>query len=107
MCGSTKRRTPISVESDNLIRMSEVTATEAARKFADLLDAGRDALHRDESCGGHFREESQTEEGEALRNDDEFCFVGAWEFQGLENEPVLHKEDLKFEEVKLSQRSYK
>ncbi|MCK5676588.1 MAG: fumarate reductase/succinate dehydrogenase flavoprotein subunit, partial [Verrucomicrobia bacterium] len=67
----------------------------------------KDALDRAESCGGHFREESQTDEGEALRNDDEFAYVAAWEFQGLENEPLLHKEELVFEEVKLSQRSYK
>ena len=67
----------------------------------------KDALNRAESCGGHFREESQTEEGEAQRDDENFCYVGAWEFKGLENEPVLHKETLDFEEVKLTQRSYK
>jgi len=66
-----------------------------------------DALHRSESCGGHFREESQTEEGEALRKDDEFSFVSAWEFTGNDKTPNLHKEPLAFEYVKLSQRSYK
>jgi len=86
-------------------------ALEKANRVADFMEFAelmvKDALNRAESCGGHFREESQTEEGEALRNDDEFCYVAAWEFQGLENEPILHKEELVFEEVKLSQRSYK
>ena len=86
-------------------------ALEKANRVADFMEFAelmvKDALMRAESCGGHFREESQTDEGEALRNDDEFCFVGAWEFQGLEKEPVLHKEELKFEEVQLTQRSYK
>jgi succinate dehydrogenase / fumarate reductase flavoprotein subunit len=86
-------------------------ALEKANRVADFMEFAelmvKDALNRAESCGGHFREESQTEEGEALRNDDEYCYVAAWEFQGLENEPVLHKEELVFEEVKLSQRSYK
>jgi succinate dehydrogenase / fumarate reductase flavoprotein subunit len=67
----------------------------------------RDALHREESCGGHFREESQTEEGEALRDDENFSYVGAWEWTGKGNDPVLHREPLAFENVKLSQRSYK
>lgn len=74
-------------------------------EFAELLV--QDALHRKESCGGHFREESQTPEGEALRDDAHFRYVAAWEFQGLEKEPVLHKEELKFEEIELVQRSYK
>ncbi len=74
-------------------------------EFAQLLV--QDALHRKESCGGHFREESQTPEGEALRDDAHFCYVAAWEFQGLEKEPVLHKEELKFEEIQLAQRNYK
>ncbi len=84
---------------------------ERAGRVADFLEFGelmvRDALHRAESCGGHFREESQTDEGEALRNDDEFCYVGAWEFNGVDKEPALHKESLNFEEVHLTQRSYK
>ncbi len=84
---------------------------ERAGRVADFLEFGQlmceDALHRKESCGGHFREESQTEEGEALRNDDEFCYVGAWEFKGLDKASELHKEPLTFETVKLSQRSYK
>jgi len=86
-------------------------ALEKANRVADFMEFAelmvKDALARAESCGGHFREESQTDEGEALRNDDEFAYVAAWEFQGLEKEPELHKEELVYEEVKLSQRSYK
>jgi succinate dehydrogenase / fumarate reductase flavoprotein subunit len=74
-------------------------------EFAELLCY--DALHREESCGGHFREEHQTDEGEARRNDEKFSYVGAWEFTGVGKTPVLHKEDLVFEYVKLTQRSYK
>ena len=74
-------------------------------EFAELLV--RDALNRSESCGGHFREESQTEDGEALRNDDEFSYVAAWEYQGEKGTSKLHKESLEFENVKLAQRSYK
>ena len=66
-----------------------------------------DALHRTESCGGHFREESQTPDGEALRKDDEFMYVGAWEFNGVGKPPTLHTEPLEFHEVHPSQRSYK
>jgi succinate dehydrogenase / fumarate reductase, flavoprotein subunit len=84
---------------------------EKANRVADFIELGElmvdDALARAESCGGHFREESQTPEGEALRKDDEFAFVSAWEFRG-ENQPEeLHKEELRFENVKLTQRSYK
>ncbi|HSJ26700.1 MAG TPA: fumarate reductase/succinate dehydrogenase flavoprotein subunit [Acidimicrobiia bacterium] len=67
----------------------------------------RDALHREESCGGHFREEHQTPEGEALRRDDEFSFVSAWEWTGAPGEPALHKEPLEFENVTPTTRSYK
>jgi len=74
-------------------------------EFAELLTL--DALHRRESCGGHFREESQTPEGEALRDDANFMYVAAWEFTGVGKEPVLHKEPLEFEEVHPTQRSYK
>src|SRR5438270_12657038 len=74
-------------------------------EFAELLCT--DALHRRESCGGHFREEYQTEEGEALRDDEHFAYVAAWEFTGVGNEPVLHKEPLVFEEVHLATRSCK
>jgi succinate dehydrogenase / fumarate reductase, flavoprotein subunit len=84
---------------------------EKAGRVADFIELGalmvEDALQRKESCGGHFREESQTEEGEALRNDDEFSYVAAWEFAGETAEPVLHKEELKYEEIKVAQRSYK
>jgi succinate dehydrogenase / fumarate reductase flavoprotein subunit len=74
-------------------------------EFAELL--ALDALHRRESCGGHFREESQTPEGEALRDDANYAYVAAWEFKGVGKEPELHKEPLSFEEVHLTQRSYK
>jgi succinate dehydrogenase / fumarate reductase flavoprotein subunit len=74
-------------------------------EFSELL--ANDALYRDESCGGHFREEHQTEEGECLRNDNDFCHVAAWEFKGVGAAPVLHKEPLTFEEVPLATRSYK
>ena len=67
----------------------------------------RDAINRKESCGAHFREEYQTEEGEAKRNDEDFMYVSAWEYQGEGKEPTLHKEELKFEAVKPTQRSYK
>ena len=84
---------------------------EKAGRVADFIELGelfaRDALHRNESCGGHFREEYQTEEGEALRDDKNFAYVAAWEFKGVDAEPQLHKEDLKFEEVELKTRSYK
>jgi succinate dehydrogenase / fumarate reductase, flavoprotein subunit len=84
---------------------------EKAARVADFFELGelmvRDALHREESCGGHFREESQTDEGEALRDDEHFAYVGAWEWTGKGNEPALHREPLDFEYVKLTQRSYK
>ncbi len=86
-------------------------ALEKANRVADFMEFAelmvKDALERTESCGGHFREESQTDEGEALRNDDEYAHVATWEFQGLDKEPALHKEPLVYEEVKLTQRSYK
>jgi succinate dehydrogenase / fumarate reductase flavoprotein subunit len=74
-------------------------------EFAELLTL--DALHRRESCGGHFREESQTPDGEALRDDEHYSYVAAWEFKGVGKEPELHKEPLHFEEVHPTQRSYK
>jgi succinate dehydrogenase / fumarate reductase flavoprotein subunit len=84
---------------------------EKATRVADFFELGelmvRDALQREESCGGHFREESQTDEGEALRDDDKFAYVGAWEWTGKGSDPVLHQEPLEFEYVKLTQRSYK
>lgn len=84
---------------------------EKATRVADFLELGElmciDALHREESCGGHFRAEHQTEEGEALRHDDKFAYVAAWEWKGEGQPPVLHKEDLKYEFVEMKQRSYK
>ncbi len=84
---------------------------EFAGRLADFLELGelmaRDALQRDESCGGHFREEHRTPEGEAKRNDDEFCYVSAWEYAGPDRAHLLHKEQLEFEFVELKQRSYK
>jgi len=84
---------------------------ERAGRVADFLELGEllalDALHREESCGGHFREEYQTEEGEALRNDKKFAYVAAWEYAGAGKKPILNKEPLEFEYVKPSQRSYK
>jgi succinate dehydrogenase / fumarate reductase, flavoprotein subunit len=86
-------------------------ALEKAGRVADYMELAelmcRDALHREESCGGHFREEYQTEEGEALRRDSEFSYVAAWSYSGLEADPVLTKEPLEFERVKLATRSYK
>ncbi len=93
-------------ENDNLN-----TALEVAGRVADFLEFGelmvQDALDREESCGGHFREEFQTADGEALRNDDKFAHVAAWEYQGPGKKPVRHTEALEFEYVKLATRSYK
>lgn len=84
---------------------------EKALRVADFLELGelmaRDALNREESCGGHFREEYQTEEGEAKRQDDKFMYVAAWEYKGEGQEPVLNKEPLQYEEIKVAQRNYK
>ena len=84
---------------------------EKAGRVADFLELGElmaeDALNRRESCGGHFREESQTEENEAKRDDENFAYVAAWEFKGDGKKAELHKEELEFENVKLTQRSYK
>ena len=84
---------------------------EKAGRVADFLELGelfaRDALERQESCGGHFREEFKTEEGEALRRDEEFAYVAAWEYTGKPSEAILHKEDLEFKNVELKTRSYK
>ena len=84
---------------------------ERAGRVADFLDFGelmcRDALARNESCGGHFRTEYQTPDGEALRNDDEYAYVAAWQYQGEGQPPNLIKEPLAYEEVKLATRSYK
>ena len=84
---------------------------EKAGKVADFLEIGelfaKDALERNESCGGHFREEYQTPEGEALRDDKNFKFVSAWEYKGDPKDAVLHKEELVYENIELKTRSYK
>ncbi|MBK9157333.1 MAG: fumarate reductase/succinate dehydrogenase flavoprotein subunit [Propionibacteriaceae bacterium] len=84
---------------------------ERAGRVADFMELGElmcvDALHRRESCGGHFRAESQTEDGEALRHDDQFLYVAAWEFAGTGAKPILHKEPLVYKAIELKQRSYK
>ena len=84
---------------------------EKAMRVADFLELGelfaKDALHRDESCGGHFREEYQTDEGEALRDDENFMYVAAWEYTGDPGSEILHKEELNFENIEVKTRSYK
>jgi succinate dehydrogenase / fumarate reductase flavoprotein subunit len=84
---------------------------EKAGRVADFFELSelmvRDALHREESCGGHFRVEHQTPDGEALRDDDRFAYAAAWEYAGTGKDPVLHKEPLTFDYVHLAQRSYK
>jgi succinate dehydrogenase / fumarate reductase flavoprotein subunit len=84
---------------------------EKAGRVADFLELGelfaKDALHREESCGGHFREEYQTEEGEALRDDENFMYVAAWEYTGQPADAVLHKEQLEYENIQVKTRSYK
>ncbi|MEZ4858948.1 MAG: fumarate reductase/succinate dehydrogenase flavoprotein subunit [Flavobacteriaceae bacterium] len=84
---------------------------EKAMRVADFLELGelfaKDALHRNESCGGHFREEYQTEEGEALRDDENFMYVAAWEYKGEPSDAVLHKENLEYENIEVKTRSYK
>lgn len=84
---------------------------EKAGRVADFLELGelfaKDALERNESCGGHFREEYQTEEGEALRDDKDYAYVAAWEYTGKPSEAILHKEELTFKDIELKQRSYK
>ncbi|WP_224484269.1 fumarate reductase/succinate dehydrogenase flavoprotein subunit [Robertkochia aurantiaca] len=90
---------------------SKNTELEKAMRVADFLELGelfaKDALHRNESCGGHFREEYQTEEGEALRDDENFKYVAAWEYKGEPSEAVLHKEQLEYNNIELKTRSYK
>jgi succinate dehydrogenase / fumarate reductase flavoprotein subunit len=91
---------------------SELNQTlEHAGRVADFLELGElmclDALHREESCGGHFRTEHQTADGEALRDDANFAYAAAWEYAGEGKTPVLNKEPLVYENIKLSQRSYK
>jgi succinate dehydrogenase / fumarate reductase flavoprotein subunit len=86
-------------------------ALERANRVADYMEFGEllalDALEREESCGGHFRTEHQTREGEAKRDDARFCHVAAWEYTGEYKRPVRHEEPLVFESVKLAERSYK
>jgi succinate dehydrogenase / fumarate reductase flavoprotein subunit len=84
---------------------------EKAMRIADFIELGelmcKDALNRNESCGGHFREEYQTEEGEALRDDENYKYVAAWQFNGVDADPTLHKEELDYKVIKIAQRSYK
>ena len=86
-------------------------ALEKAGRVSDFLELGElmctDALNRTESCGAHFREESQTPDGEALRDDEHFSYVAAWEYAGPDAAPILNKEPLEFESIHLSQRNYK
>src|SRR5574344_2054124 len=84
---------------------------EKACRLADYFELARlittDALHREESCGGHFRREYQTEDGETLRDDDHFMYVGAWEYKGFHEPEILHKEELNYEHIKIQRRNYK
>jgi succinate dehydrogenase / fumarate reductase flavoprotein subunit len=84
---------------------------EKAGRVADFLEFAElmclDALHREESCGGHFRVEHQTDDGEALRDDEQFAYVAGWEFHGVGRPPTLRREPLEFANVHLAQRSYK
>ena len=84
---------------------------EQANRLGDYLELGqlmaRDALMREESCGGHFREEHKTQDGEAKRNDGDFSFVSAWEYKGETQTPEMHKEELEFKDVEVKTRSYK
>ena len=84
---------------------------EKALRLADFLEIGElmaiDALHRNESCGGHFREEMQTEDGETKRDDKNFMYVAAWEYKGEGQEPELHKEPLNYENIHIATRNYK
>jgi len=84
---------------------------EKALRLADFLELGelmaRDALDRKESCGGHFRDEYKTEEGEAMRDDENYMYVSAWEYKGDDKEPELHKEPIVYENIEVKQRNYK
>ena len=84
---------------------------EHAGRVADFLEFAEvlalDALHREESCGGHFRTEHQTEDGETLRDDDRFMYVAAWEYRGHEQPETMHKEELHYEHIKIQKRNYK
>ena len=97
------------MSSTSVSSLVESIALEKAARVADLMEHGElmmlDALDRNESCGGHFREEYVTPEGEAMRRDDEYTYVSAWEWD--DDNPILHKEDLEFENVELKTRSYK
>ena len=106
--------TPQLQQSIRLLQLSTLELNqelEKAGRVADFIELGElmclDALERAESCGGHFREESQTPDGEALRNDDDYCYVAAWEHTGEPSKAVLHRETLHFENIHLAQRSYK
>jgi succinate dehydrogenase / fumarate reductase flavoprotein subunit len=116
--GLTKAREMVKQLREQFWREVRVTGTlhefntdlEKAGRLADFIELGElmivDALNRNESCGGHFRVEYQ-EEGEAKRDDENYCYASAWEFKGLDNDPIHHQEHLKFESIKLATRSYK
>jgi succinate dehydrogenase / fumarate reductase flavoprotein subunit len=125
-CGMARTATSLKAATDRIRQLREefwrdvkVPGTEEsfnqnlehAGRVADFLEFAEllvtDALHRQESCGGHFREEYQTAEGEAQRDDANFCYVGAWAYQAADKSEVLHKEPLEFEAVPLATRSYK
>ena len=102
----------VSLGKQGIVEINDLNKhLEMAGRVADFLELGelmaRDALMREESCGGHFREEHKTEDGEAKRDDKNYTFVSAWEHTGEDQEPVMHKEDLVFENVELKTRSYK
>jgi hypothetical protein len=98
-------------DTGDIMRLNHRGELSFAGRVKDFIGLGelmaRDALNRNESCGGHFREEYQTEEGEAKRDDANFAYVGAWEYKGENQQQELHKEELKFDVVHLTQRSYK
>ena len=87
------------------------TELEKALRVADFIEIGQlmalDALNRNESCGGHFREEFQTPDGEALRQDDKYMYVSCWKYNGEDKEPEMYKEPLNYEAIKVQQRNYK
>ena len=105
------RTAPHNIEAEQSLLGAILVNNDAFYRVSDFLELGelmvRDALNRTESCGAHFREESQTADGEALRDDEHFAYVAAWEYAGQDAAPILNKEPLEFESIHLSQRNYK